>query len=138
VPGAPSAPIARTGEPLSIRVRFNAVQPVDAVRFEVTFHASDGRTLYATLASEDGYTVTPPGGTIEFTIPALPLQSGAYSVAAAARDRRTAQVIDWWDGGSLLRVEGPLLPLKGQLYIPHTTRMIPAEAGTPASSIGRG
>jgi ABC-type polysaccharide/polyol phosphate transport system ATPase subunit len=136
VPGAWPAPVARPGGPLSIRLRFTALQPIEAVRFEVTFHSSDGRTLHATLSSDNVDRAAPPGGTIEFVVPALPLQGGAYTVAAAARDRRTSQVIDWWDGGTLLRVEASAQAQKGQLFIPHTTRLLAAEAESPASPIG--
>jgi ABC-type polysaccharide/polyol phosphate transport system ATPase subunit len=134
---APGVPVARTGEPLTIRLRFSVSQPLDAMRFEVLLHSSDGRTLYSTIASDGAATVAPPGGTVEFAIPALPLQGGAYSVTAAVRDARTLHVIDWWDGGTMLRVETSADAQKGQVHIPHTTTIVAAATGLPASSVGR-
>jgi ABC-type polysaccharide/polyol phosphate transport system ATPase subunit len=113
----------RSGAPLLVRLRFAATERCDGVRFEATFHSEDGRTLYATLDT-GAATALPPGGVVEFAVPALPLQGGAYYIGAAARDAATRQVIDWWDGGTMLRVEPTTDEREGQLFIPHTTRIV--------------
>ncbi len=112
-----------TGEPLVVRLRFSASAALPGVRFEVAFHSPDGRTLHATIATEAA-PVRSPGGVAEFTVPVLPLQSGAYHVGAVARDGRTGHAIDWWDGGSTLYVERGSATAPGLVFVPHTSRVI--------------
>jgi lipopolysaccharide transport system ATP-binding protein len=125
--GSETSAVHRAGAPLVVRVRFAATERCDGVRFEASFHSEDGRTLYATLGT-GAATVVPPGGVVEFAVPVLPLQGGAYHVGAAVRDDATAQVIDWWDGGTTLRVEQTVGGAAGQILIPHTARIVSAAA----------
>jgi len=134
-PDGSGVPSFRTAEPLLIRLRFSASEPVEHVRFEVAFHSVDGRVLYATLESPGTEAALPPGGVVEFVVPSLPLQGGAYHVGAAARDARTSQAIDWWDGGSTLHVEAPGRSAPGQIHIPHTSTIVNA-ATRPLDSSG--
>ncbi|HUR33751.1 MAG TPA: ABC transporter ATP-binding protein [Vicinamibacterales bacterium] len=122
----------RTLEPLVVRLRFAAAGRIDAVRFEVAFYSLDGRSLYTTLQS-GGLEPAAPGGIVEFVVPSLPLQAGAYYVGAVARHAGTLEVLDWWDGGSTLHVEpsGQMPP--GQFVVPHSTRMIRADDPVPSS-----
>ncbi len=119
----PGPPRVRTGAPLVIRVRFAASAHVSDVSFEALLHSEDGQTRVATLASSGSDSVAAPGGLAEFHIPALPLLPGAYHVGACARDSRTGQVLDWWDGGSTLRVEGSTTITSGLLHVPHTAHV---------------
>jgi hypothetical protein len=127
----------RTAEPLVVRLRFEAAQPVEQVSFELTVHSPDGVTLLATLAS-GASTVLPPAGSVEFVVPSLPLLPGAYHVGARVRDVRTRQVVDWWDGNSTLRVEASAdgTDAAGQLHIPYTARVL-CDA-RPQASAARG
>ncbi len=122
-PDAPGTPRVRTGAPLIVRVRFAATARVTDVSFEAHLHTEDGRTRVATLATPGGDSVSAPGGLAEFHIPGLPLLPGAYHVGACARDSRTGQILDWWDGGSTLRVEDGTTIAPGLLYVPHTARL---------------
>lgn len=117
-------PRVRTGEPLVIRVRFTATAAVANLSFEALLHSDDGRTHVATLASSGGDGVAAPGGLAEFHIPSLPLLPGAYHVGARVRDSRTGQVLDWWDGGSTLRVEDGTTAASGLMHVPHTVRVL--------------
>jgi ABC-type polysaccharide/polyol phosphate transport system ATPase subunit len=128
----------RTGEPITVSLKYSAGRSSRGVIFEVSYYSSDGRTLFATASNaERPAEVRPPGGTIEFSCPALPLQPGAYYVGAVIRDGATAHVIDWWDGGTTLYVErGAGTP--GQFFIPHTVRLSHAtSAETPGAAIRR-
>ncbi len=126
---------ARTGEPLLIRVRFTAVAPVSDVAFEVHLHSEDGVTRIATLATNGGDSVAAPGGMAEIHIPSLPLVRGAYYVGAAVRDSRTGQILDWWDGGSTLRVEDGTSTAAGLMHVAHTARVLSGDDDGAALSV---
>jgi hypothetical protein len=113
----------RSGDPLIAQLRFAATPPVADVQFELSFFSADGRTLFATLRTPP-QTVDVTGGVVEFDIPALPLQPGAYHAGAAARDATRLQVIDWWDGGSTVYVEPADRPAPGHVHVPHRTRIV--------------
>lgn len=118
----------RTGDALTVSLRYAAAHPIRNVVFEVSYYSSDGKTLFATATNAARpANVEPPGGTIEFTCAALPLKPGAYYVGAVVRDAASSHAIDWWDGGTTLYVEpGPAAP--GQFYVPHTWRLVHAES----------
>lgn len=118
-----STPRVRTGDPLVIRIRFAAAAQEADVTFEALLHSEDGRTRVATLVSSGNDSVAVPGGLAEFHIPSLPLLPGAYHVGACARDSRTGQIRDWWDGGSTLRVEEGTTITSGLLHVPHTAHV---------------
>jgi lipopolysaccharide transport system ATP-binding protein len=132
--GAP-ATIIRTADPLVLHVRFEADTRLEPVKFEVSFYSTDGLNLYATLESTE--TIDPPEGIVQFEIPLLPLQPGTYYVGAVARDERSSHVIGWWDGGSVLHVESSGRNTAGQVFIPHTTRVLGVSAGAAGSSRSR-
>ena len=123
-----AATVFRTAEPLLVHVRYEADGRLDPIRFEVAFYSADGRQLHATLESVE--TVDPPEGVVEFEVPMLPFQPGAYYVGVVARDARSSHVIDWWDGGSMLHVEASGRVAAGPIFIPHSTRVLSERSGT--------
>jgi ABC-type polysaccharide/polyol phosphate transport system ATPase subunit len=127
----------RSGDPLLVSVRFSVTASVDRVRFEVSFHSADGRQLYATLESSGTDTIHPPGGSVEFAVPMLPLQPGAYHVRASAWDAATSHVLDWWDGGSTLHLEASDRPAAGQVFVPHSARVVGPWTGAAGSAVKR-
>jgi ABC-type polysaccharide/polyol phosphate transport system ATPase subunit len=140
-PMNPAVSACGAGDPLVVRLRFAATQVVERVQFEVGLHSPDGRVLIGSLASSGGATIHPPGGVVEFEVPSLPLQPGAYSVSAIARDSGTRQPLDWWDGGSTLYVEPSERPIAGQMHIAHTSRIVhhaPDVVHASASPISEG
>jgi lipopolysaccharide transport system ATP-binding protein len=126
-PRHPGSGLFRSGDPLLVRLRFTTTEASSAVRFEVALYSADGRTLYTTLSTDDDVSVAPPGGTVEFVVPSLPLQAGAYYVGALARDIRTSHPIDWWDGGSTLYVEPSGTPAAGHVFVAHSARVVTGE-----------
>ena len=123
------AAIAQTGEPLVIAIRFDAARPL-RVQFELSYYSADGRTLIArtTTASAHGAPmIEPPGGEVTFECRLLPLPTGIYYLGAVARDADSGHVVDWWDGGTMLHVEGGV-GVTGQLLIPHDWRLRPTRA----------
>ena len=112
-----------TGGPLMVVLRFAAEREARVI-FELSYHSPDGKTLLATTATDapGSCAVTPPGGSVEFVCPAVPLRPGDYYISAVVRDALTRQVIGWWDGGTTLHVE-PGAPSAGQFHMPHTWRL---------------
>jgi homopolymeric O-antigen transport system ATP-binding protein len=117
----------RTAEPLVVHVRFEADARPGPVLFEVSFYSADGQHLYATL--ESIATLDLSEGIVEFEIPSLPFQPGAYYVGAVARDARSSHVVGWWDGGSTLHVETSGRTTAGQIFVPHTSRVLDVRSG---------
>ena len=115
-------------------LKYEATRRMAAIEFELRIYASDGTTRIATLRTGEGgdeVVVDSPGGTIEFTLAAVPLASGAYYLGALVRDLVTSKTLAWWDGETRLHVQdGPRGG--GQQQIPHTWRHIHADAGERA------
>lgn len=129
----------RTGRPLVVTLRYQTEQRMSDVVFEIAYYSADGKTKIATASTADAdeaLHVTPPGGAVEFTCPALPLQPGAYYLGAVVRQAGTAHVIDWWDGGTMLYVE-PGVAADGQFYMPHSWRIL-QEHGRDAHGLASG
>ena len=122
---------ARTGAPLTISLRYVTERRLDGLSFELTYYSNDGKTVLATVRAgeaSDAISVLPPGGTFEFTSEALPLKPGAYYLGAVVREASNRQVVDWWDGGTMLFVE-PGATVEGQFHMPHTWRVRQAGGG---------
>ena len=76
-----------TGGPLMVVLRFAAEREARVI-FELSYHSPDGKTLLATTATDapGSCAVTPPGGSVEFVCPAVPLMPGDYYISAVVRD----------------------------------------------------
>ncbi len=136
-PQQPAAVAFRTGAPLQISVRYAAASPVRNVEVELRYYSADGKTLIAApRTGAEPFDLRPPGGCAEFTCDALPLRPGAYYLGAVIRNLASGEVLAWWDGETRLYVQsGPAAA--GQIYVPHTWRIIHAEdlpTTTPAST----
>ena len=136
-PDEPGAVSFRTGGPLTLSLRYAVARPVSNVEFELRYNSADGKTRIAsprTGGCSDPLHLKPPGGVLEFTCPALPLNPGSYSIGAVVRDVTTSTILAWWDGETRLYVEtGPASD--GQFYIPHSWRIIHGDSPlVPANS----
>jgi len=137
-PETPHAVSFRTGAPVTLTLRYAVDRPVNNVEFELRYYSADGKTRIAaprTGEHREALMLRPPGGTVEFSCAALPLNPGSYSVGAVVRDLATSRILAWWDGETRLYIEGGPAT-DGQFYIPHAWRLIHAD-GTPASLSGR-
>lgn len=88
---------ARTGEALTTRIEFVALEPTDDVAFEVYFYSNNGR-LDCKFTTADGSRV--PGlesgpGVIEFYCAELPLKPGSYYADATIKNRAGDVQMDW-------------------------------------------
>jgi ABC-type polysaccharide/polyol phosphate transport system ATPase subunit len=132
VPGRDGVVPVRPGDPLRVTLRYTATRPL-RIAVDVSYYSADGRTLMA-RASTAGSVVAvgPPGGGIEFRCPMLPLAPGSYHIGAVVRDADSSAVIDWWDGGTTLRVAGDGSG-GGPVFMPHEWRLLPAASPVPAA-----
>lgn len=130
-PDVPDAVSCRSGGPLVVSLKYEATRELRATEFELRIYSVDGTTLMATLRTADRgdeVAVGLPGGTLEFVIPALPLNPGAYYLGALVRDLATGKTLAWWDGETRLHVSDGARD-RGERQIPHTWRHLQAEAG---------
>ena len=127
-PGQPDGLTLRTGQPVTVAIRYQATRLLAGVEFELRYYSVDGTTcLAAPRTGEHGerLDLRPPGGVVEFTCDVLPLKPGGYYVGAVIRDLSTSKVLAWWDGETRVFVE-PGATTGGELYIPHRWRQIDA------------
>ena len=117
----------RTGNPLIVSVRYTVARPLSPLTFELSYFTADGRTLISKTVTDAPIEALPPGGEVEFTCPDLALRPGAYCLTAVVRELGTPHVVAWWDGGTILHVEGGKT-IQGQFHMPHSWRAVPAAA----------
>ena len=76
-------------EPLTIRIHFDAVKPVDSPVFGIALFVASGMHLTGTNTQIDGVTtgtVSGPGY-VDFAIPAMPLVPGEFELSVSIADR---------------------------------------------------
>ena len=134
ISGPSGAGVAQTGEPLTTTIRYEATRAL-RVRFELSYYSEDGKTLIASTATPEGneaICTDPRGGDVEFTCTVMPLGPGNYYLGAVVREAGSGHVMDWWDGGTVLRVDARL-DVRGQLFIPHAWHVRVRHAPAPVS-----
>ena len=137
-PETPNAVSFNPGAPLTVTIRYSAARVVSDVEFELRYASLDGTTRIASPRSGDrgtGFELRPPGGAVEFTCPALPLNPGGYSIGAVVRDLTTSRILAWWDGETRLYVRGDPAN-EGLIHVPHAVRLVHAE-GEPVDAAFR-
>ena len=127
------ATTARTGQPVAIRLEYDAHEPVEDAAFEIFLHSPDW-AQYAhltTALSGEPIRLEPGGGAIEFTVAELGLQPGLYrvSVSIIYRGQPPGSGIDYREPGKSVR---------GSFYIPHEWEMYTFENSSPRRSPAAG
>jgi hypothetical protein len=141
-PARPDGIALRAGSVVAVTVRYLATRPVQNVEFELRYYSADGKTCLAAPRTGDRgerLELRPPGGAVEFTCEALPLQAGAYYLGAIVRDVSSGAVLAWWDGETRIYVESAG-GNGAELSIPHRWRLIPGDevsARPPATGAPR-
>jgi ABC-type polysaccharide/polyol phosphate transport system ATPase subunit len=110
---------ARTGQPLSCRLAYEAREPLDNVTVTVSLNWPSGY-LCTQLASSTRFGLERGTGEIEFFCPVLTMQRGLYSVDVAVE--RRGEMLDWRPRCSLLRVAAGKL-FAGDFYMEHNSRV---------------
>jgi ABC-2 type transport system ATP-binding protein len=92
-------PYVRNGEPLTIRIKYDALQPVDDAVFVFSLHAGDGHIVFAHNTWGLGHalpTLEGPGE-VSFTISSTALLEGTYPLTVGVHSKENGVVFDWWE-----------------------------------------
>jgi ABC-type polysaccharide/polyol phosphate transport system ATPase subunit len=114
---------ARTGDPLGVRVSYEAREPIDDAVVQVWYCTHGGHVVHCeqtTALSEEPLALEAGAGDIDFHCPALGLQPGVYTMIARVV-RRDDTVLHVYDAQSPLVVEAGL-QTRGTVFMPHTWR----------------
>jgi ABC-type polysaccharide/polyol phosphate transport system ATPase subunit len=115
---------ARTGDRLQLHVAFVAARPCPAPVVDVFFYGFDDGVLQAQCTSEDeggGEMVSTGQGIVEFDLPALGLQPGAYTIGTTVREVGASRAVDWRYGRTTLYViDGR--KVGGRFFMPYAVR----------------
>ena len=107
-PGTGSRPYLLPGEPLSVQVPFEALEPVNDVVFVVAIRDQQGTLLFKsdTLSSGQPFDAPLGAGRVDFSFEAIPLLGGTYDVEIAVTDH-SGMVIDVKDPAVRFDVMNP-------------------------------
>jgi ABC-type polysaccharide/polyol phosphate transport system ATPase subunit len=85
---AGTAGIARTGDPLVIRIDFSTTKRIERPVFGLAIRKHDGGLVTGPNTRMCGYPIAgvDAAGTLDYTVPSLPLLPGTYRIAAAIYD----------------------------------------------------
>lgn len=88
-----------TGEPLTVRMHYDARQPIDNPVFGIGLHHENGLWLAGPNTDVDRFSVprVQGSGSIDYTIRALPLLSGRYLLSVAVVDATQLHTFDHHD-----------------------------------------
>jgi ABC-2 type transport system ATP-binding protein len=95
----PGRPFVRNGEPLTIRIAYDAVRPVDDAVFVFSLHGNDGHIVFGqnTWGLGHGLPTLEGPGEVSFTIAAVGLLEGTYPLTVGVHSRTGGVVFDWWE-----------------------------------------
>jgi lipopolysaccharide transport system ATP-binding protein len=96
--GAPTT-TGITGQPFTIRLHYQAHQPVDSPAFGLAIHHEGGLVLSGPNTRHHGIALASVSGsgTIDYRLPALPLLAGVYLLTVAAYDHALIHPFDHQD-----------------------------------------
>jgi ABC-2 type transport system ATP-binding protein len=92
-------PYVRNGEPLTIRVAYEALRPVEDTVFVFSLHGNDGHIVFGQNTFGLGHelpTLEGPGE-LAFTIASAHLLEGSYPLTVGVHRRSGGSVLDWWE-----------------------------------------
>ncbi|HEY8551732.1 MAG TPA: ABC transporter ATP-binding protein [Vicinamibacterales bacterium] len=125
VDGAP-APVVRTRQPVTFRLRYRCSEPVDQPAFGLAIHRDDGVHLTGPNTKMSGFDVgrIEGEGTLDYVVERLPLLPGRYYLSAAVYDHDLITPFDHRDRFvPLVVVEGGTAERFGLVELPATWRM---------------
>jgi ABC-2 type transport system ATP-binding protein len=128
-PGQPDRRHVFAGEPLTIRVGIEAVEPVADAVLGLEVRDSGGEVLYVADTEMLGAPLPPLVGAVEvaFYIGSLPLLDGAFPISIQLKDRHGGRLLDFREGQDAFEVVNPtraggsiLLPVSVETTEPVT------------------
>ena len=104
-------PYVRNGEPLTIRIAYDAKEPIDDAVFVFSLHGADGHIVFGQNTWGLGHElpVLDGPGEVSFTITTTALLEGTYPLTVGVHSRTGGVVFDWWeqhDHVDVLNTEG--------------------------------
>lgn len=92
-------PYVRNGEPITIRIAYEALRPVEDAVFAVALHGNDGHVVWGqnTWGLGHGLPTLEGPGEVSFTISAVSLLEGTYPLTVGVHSRHGGSVFDWWE-----------------------------------------
>ena len=108
-PGSGAREYLLPGEPLEIRVGFEAFEAVKDVVFSIEIRDRDGDLVFGSDTEILGvrYDAPPGSGCVEFRFEQVPLLDGTYGISVGARDHSGGVVYDWRDQKDHFAVMNP-------------------------------
>ena len=122
--GQPHA-VVKTGEPVAIRIRYTAAQPVEAPVFGIGIHRADGVHITGPNTRNAGHSIerVHGTGTVEFQIDELPLLEGTYEISASCYDNDQSTAYDYHHRRFLMRVRADHVANRlGAFHVPGQWR----------------
>jgi ABC-type polysaccharide/polyol phosphate transport system ATPase subunit len=128
-PGAGERPYLMFGEPLSVRIDFDAAEATEGVVFVLAIRDSNGTMLLQTDTDVlEQYFDLPPGpGALEFAFDSIPFLDGAYELVVGIQSRLGGVLYDWREPAGKFEVMNPGKAV-GLISIPHRVTMLPVAA----------
>jgi ABC-type polysaccharide/polyol phosphate transport system ATPase subunit len=122
----------RTGEPLVVRISFEARERVARPVFGVAIYGEDGTYVYGPNTRFDNWTLPAieGRGTVEYRIDALNLLAGGYRLTIGILEESAVTFYDVHDRRYRFDVVSELLD-HGLIYLPHEWRLV--EPGSDSS-----
>ena len=94
----PARPFVRNGEPVTIRIAFDARQPVDDVVVAIALHATDGHVVFGQNSWGLGEHIRLEGsGEIAFELQSMTLLEGTYPLTVNIHARQGSEMYDTRD-----------------------------------------
>jgi lipopolysaccharide transport system ATP-binding protein len=135
--GGGDALLVSTGEPIEVHARCRS-RAGAAAELNLYFYGFNDGALHCRCTAEpDGAGCLPPGAsTVIFSMPALALKPGLYTLGLTMTEPGAARPFDWRYARTTLHVRSAR-PVDGRFYMPYTTRLLVGDAGgTPAHAGG--
>jgi ABC-2 type transport system ATP-binding protein len=122
-PGTGTRPYLYAGEPLTVRVGYEAVEEVPDVVVGLTVHGQEHPVL-VTDTDRLGVpiSVLEGRGEIVFRFEAVPLTDGAFPLSIRLQDRSDGRLLDWRDREDAFEVANPTRS-DGSHYLPCTVEV---------------
>jgi ABC-2 type transport system ATP-binding protein len=108
-PHADERPYLLPGEPLTVRVGFDAAEEVEEVVFGLAIYDVEGQLLLGSNTALLGQRVGPVlgAGEVRFTLEGVPLHDGSYPVTIGIHSPDEGVVYDWWEQRERFAVMSP-------------------------------
>jgi ABC-2 type transport system ATP-binding protein len=108
-PGTGTRDYMLPGEPLTIRVAFDALEPISDVVFSVVIQNNEGSLIYASDTEIEGkhFDAAEGDGLAVFYFHDIPLLDGTFSISLGIRNRSGGVVYDWREQQCRFQVMNP-------------------------------